>query len=50
MYIRLSPEAIRTLRSLDRIPDSVAETSRTIADELLNSVLHTSLERAVSSI
>jgi hypothetical protein len=35
MYIQLSPAAIQTLRSLDRIPDSVAETSRTIADELL---------------
>jgi hypothetical protein len=35
MYIQLSPEAIQTLKSLDRIPDSVAETSRPIADELL---------------
>lgn len=35
MYIELSPEAVQTLKSLDRIPDSVAETPRSIAEELL---------------
>lgn len=36
MYIELSPEAVRTLRSLDRIPDSMAETPRSISKELLS--------------
>lgn len=35
MYIELSPEAVQTLKSLDRIPDSAAETPRSIAQELL---------------
>jgi hypothetical protein len=39
MYIQLSPEAVQTLRSLDRIPDSQAEMPRSIAEELLRSGL-----------
>jgi hypothetical protein len=35
MYIQLSPEAVQTLKSLDRIPDSQAEMPRSIAEELL---------------
>jgi hypothetical protein len=36
MYIELSPEAVQTLKSLDRIPDSQAQMSRSIAEELLS--------------
>jgi hypothetical protein len=36
MYIELSPEAVQTLKSLDRIPDSLAETPRSIAEEPLS--------------
>ena len=36
MYIQLSPEAVQTLKSLDRIPDSLAEMPRSIAEELLS--------------
>jgi hypothetical protein len=39
MYIRLSPEAVQTLKSLDRIPDSLADMPRSIAEELLSSGL-----------
>jgi hypothetical protein len=36
MYIELSPQAVQTLKSLDRIPDSQAATPRSIAEELLS--------------
>jgi hypothetical protein len=36
MYIQLSPEAVRTLKSLDRIPDSQADMPRPIVEELLS--------------
>jgi hypothetical protein len=36
MYIQLSPEAFQTLKSLDRIPDSLADMPRSIAEELLS--------------
>jgi hypothetical protein len=36
MVIQLSPQAVQTLKSLDRIPDSLAETPRSIAEELLS--------------
>jgi hypothetical protein len=39
MYIQLSPEAVQTLKSLDRIPDSLADTPRSIAEELWSSGL-----------
>jgi hypothetical protein len=39
MYIPLSPTAVQTLRSLDRIPDALAEIPRSIAEELLRSGL-----------
>jgi hypothetical protein len=39
MYIELSPEAVQTLKSLDRIPDSQAATPHSIAEELLRSGL-----------
>jgi hypothetical protein len=35
MYIQLSPEAVQTLKSLDCIPDALAKTPRSIAEELL---------------
>jgi hypothetical protein len=35
MYIQLSPEAIQTLKSLDRIPDPQAQTPCPVAAELL---------------
>jgi hypothetical protein len=35
MYIELSPEAVEVLKSLDRIPDSQADTARVIVEELL---------------
>jgi hypothetical protein len=36
MYIQLSSEAVQTLKSLDRIPDSQAETPRPMVNELLS--------------
>ena len=35
MYIQLSSEAVQTLKSLDSIPDSQAETPRPMVNELL---------------
>jgi len=35
MYIELSQKAVEVLKSLDRTPDSKAETARDIAEELL---------------
>mgnify|MGYP001229793610 CR=1 FL=1 len=36
MYIQLSPSAAQTLKSLDRISDSLEEIPRSIAEELLS--------------
>ncbi len=36
MNIQLSPEAVQTLESLDRIPDSLAEMPRQIVEERLS--------------
>jgi uncharacterized lipoprotein YbaY len=36
MYIQLSLEAVQTLKSLDRPSNSLAETPRSIAEELLS--------------
>ncbi len=35
MCIPLSPEVVETLKSLDRIPDSRADITHSIANELL---------------
>jgi hypothetical protein len=35
MYIQLSPEAIQTLKSLDRIPDPQAQTPCPVAVEVM---------------
>jgi hypothetical protein len=39
MYIQLSPEAVQTLKSVDRTSNSLAEMPRSIAEELLSSGL-----------
>jgi len=36
MYTQLSPSAAQTLKSLDRISDSLEEVPRSIAEELLS--------------